>query len=233
MNNSWVKLYRSLVDDAVFDDAEILKVWIWILCKVAYKKETRIVKKQVIELEPGQMIISRKDATEFLNISERKYRNAIQVLEDIGCISKKTSNKFTLINVIKWGFFQGQAENSDQQTSNKRPTDDQQTSSLYNKKKYKNIKNINKYMSSTPACTHARDYTQGYPQPIGGTIGKGVLVLTDAQMDNLLELMPIDVFDRYCDKLSSWIKNKGRNIKDHYGLILKWYKEDYGEQVQE
>ena len=125
MNNSWVKLYRSLIDDAVFDDAETLKVWIWILCKVVYKAETRVYKKQVVELEPGQMIISRKDAAEILKISERKFRDAIDILEKIGCISKKTTNRFTLINVIKWGFFQGQAEDFDQQTTNKRPTNDQ------------------------------------------------------------------------------------------------------------
>ena len=162
MNKTWVKLYRSLIDSAVFNDAEILKVWIWILCKAEYIKSTKVVKKQVIELEPGQLITSRKEAAEILNISERKFRSALQTLEELGCIEQKTTNKFTLINVMKWGFFQGQRKEFDQQTTNKRPTNDQQTTSLYNKKNYKNIKNNNNYNN---ARTHARERKNCVPTP--------------------------------------------------------------------
>ena len=126
MNNSWVKLYRSLVDSAVFKDAEILKVWIWILCKVTYRQKTEIEKKQVVEVQPGQMIVtSRKEAAEELNITENKYRKAIDLLEQLGCITKKSTNKFTLINVVKWGFFQGADDEFHQQTTNKPPTNHQ------------------------------------------------------------------------------------------------------------
>ena len=126
MNNSWVKLYRSLIDSAVFSDAEILKVWIWILCKVTYRQKTEIEKKQVVEVQPGQMIVtSRKEAAEELNITENKYRKAIDLLEKLGCISKKSTNKFTLITVVKWGFFQGGEDEFHQQTTNKPPTNHQ------------------------------------------------------------------------------------------------------------
>ena len=155
MNNSWIKLHRSLVDSAVFKDAEILKVWIWILCKVTYRTKTEIEKKQVVEVQPGQMIVtSRKEAAEELNITENKYRKAIDLLEQLGCIAKKSTNKFTLISVVKWGFFQGAEDEFHQQTTNKPPTNHQQTTSLYNKKNYKNI---NKYNNYNNARTHARD----------------------------------------------------------------------------
>ena len=32
----WIKLHRSIIDSAVFSDADVLKVWIWLLCNVAY-----------------------------------------------------------------------------------------------------------------------------------------------------------------------------------------------------
>lgn len=149
---SWVKLHRSLINDIVFDDPEVLKVWIWILCKVSYKNKTEIEKKQVVKLEPGQMIVkSRKEAAEELKISENKYRKSIELLKKLGCITKKSTNKFTVINVVKWEFFQGDADKNNQQNTNKPPTKHQQTTSHKYKKNIKNDKNINNYNA------HARE----------------------------------------------------------------------------
>ena len=59
-----------------------------------------------------------------------------------------------------------------------------------------------------------------------GVLGKGVLMLTERQMDDLLEQMGIDDFDYYTDKLSSFIVENHAKVKNHYDTILKWWKED-------
>lgn len=59
-----------------------------------------------------------------------------------------------------------------------------------------------------------------------GALGKGVLCLTDSQIDVLLEKMGLDMFDYYVDKLSSFIIQKGAKVKNHYATILKWWMED-------
>ena len=223
---SWVKLHRSIVNDIVFDDPEVLKVWVWILCKAYYREDSVLIGKCKVDILPGQFPFGRHSAAKELKMSESKVYRTIKLLEKLGCITIKPNNKYSLICVEKWAFFQGDVSNVEQQTNNKRTTNEQQMNTKMNIKKYKNI---NKYMSSSSARAREQDNSQSYPQPIGGTIGKGVLILTDEQMDNLLEMMPIDVFDRYCDKLSSWIAGKKRIVKDHYELILRWYKEDYGD----
>lgn len=61
---------------------------------------------------------------------------------------------------------------------------------------------------------------------LGGTLGKGVVLLTEAQRDALLSELGLDAFNHYIDKLSSFIINKGAKVSNHYQTILKWAKED-------
>jgi len=59
-----------------------------------------------------------------------------------------------------------------------------------------------------------------------GTLGKGVLLLSDDQRENLLERLGLDAFNYYTDKLSTLLTEGKVKSKNHYGTIMKWYLED-------
>ena len=61
---------------------------------------------------------------------------------------------------------------------------------------------------------------------LGGTLGKGVVLLTPAQSDALLDKLGLDAYNHYVDKLATFIIEKGAKVSNHYGTILKWAKED-------
>lgn len=61
---------------------------------------------------------------------------------------------------------------------------------------------------------------------IGGTLGRNVVYLSNKQLDNLLDIMGKDGFDRYVGRLADYIIDKNAHIKNHYETILKWYRED-------
>ena len=61
---------------------------------------------------------------------------------------------------------------------------------------------------------------------MGGTLGKGVVLLTEAQNNSLLEIMGIDAFNHYVEKLASFIIDKQAKVSNHYKTILKWWEED-------
>jgi hypothetical protein len=61
---------------------------------------------------------------------------------------------------------------------------------------------------------------------LGGTIGKGVVYLTDAQMDNLIDRLGLDGFNRTVGRLADYIIAKNAHINNHYEMILKWYEQD-------
>jgi predicted phage replisome organizer len=70
------------------------------------------------------------------------------------------------------------------------------------------------------------DDEDGQLKCIGGTLGKGVVYLTDAQYGILLDKLGLEGFNRYVDRLSSFILEKNAYVKSHYETILKWHKED-------
>ena len=61
---------------------------------------------------------------------------------------------------------------------------------------------------------------------IGGTLGKNVVFLSNAQFDDLLDRMSIETFNYYVDKLSTFIIKNDAHVKNHYETILKWWQED-------
>ena len=63
-------------------------------------------------------------------------------------------------------------------------------------------------------------------KPIGGSLGKGVVYLTDRQLHDLIDRLGMDAFNRYVDRLATFIIEKNAHIKNHYEMILKWYTED-------
>ena len=63
---------------------------------------------------------------------------------------------------------------------------------------------------------------------VGGELGKGVVLLSDDQLSDLLDKLGVDCFDYYVDKLSSFIINNDAKVKNHYETILKWWRQDSG-----
>lgn len=61
---------------------------------------------------------------------------------------------------------------------------------------------------------------------VGGELGKGVVFLSDDQIEDMLEKMGIDTFDYYVDKLSSFIIKNDAHVMNHYETILSWWEKD-------
>ena len=59
-----------------------------------------------------------------------------------------------------------------------------------------------------------------------GTLGKGVVRLTDEQMGDLIDKMGIADFDEYMVRLANYIIENDAHVKNHYDTILKWWRED-------
>lgn len=142
----WIKLYRELLDSPIFQDAELLKVWMWILLKANYKKRKSIFNKQVIELKPGQLIVGRKSAASKLNISESKFYRAMKTLQKLGSIEQQTNSMFTVVTVCNWEVFQDSdcfcEQETEQPTNSQRTANEQPANTPKEGKESKNSKNL-------------------------------------------------------------------------------------------
>ena len=236
--NTFIKLHRSILESAVFTDAEVLRLWIYLLCKASVDDRQIIFDGRVIDIKKGQLITGRKKLAEHIGTSESKIYRSLKLLEDLKCIKIEVNNKFSLVTVEKWEKFQGGIHKSEQQKNNK-PTsnqhhtnnrltaDQQQTNTIkeckimYNNEK--NVNNVNNGVVVDDATTPEKKVSV-----IGGKLGKGVLVLSDEQFEDLLQAMPLNVLEQYMEKLADFIITKKAFVRNHYETIKKWYQEDYG-----
>lgn len=107
MHRHWVKFWRKSLDSGMLQNPELWTFWSWCLLKASHKASKQMLGFQVIDLEPGQLIFGRKIACKELNLSEHVVRSCVSTLKEMGNISVKTTNKFSIITVINWAIYQG------------------------------------------------------------------------------------------------------------------------------
>lgn len=77
---------------------------------------------------------------------------------------------------------------------------------------------------SAYACDHGGDYYE--IKVMGGKLGKGVIRLSNAQSDALLDKIGFDMYNYYVERLANYIIDNGAAPANHYEMILKWWEED-------
>ena len=139
---NFVKLDRKILTWGWYDDPATKIVFIDLLLHANFSEGEYHGEK----LQKGEVVFGRKACAERNGLSERQVRTAIDHLRKSGEIStSKTTNKFSIIKVENWAFYQGQKDKSDQQNdqqaTSKRPASDQQATTSKNEKNEKNGKN--------------------------------------------------------------------------------------------
>ncbi len=59
-----------------------------------------------------------------------------------------------------------------------------------------------------------------------GSLGKGVVRLTENQIGALLDELGLSAFDYYVERLADFIIEKKARVRNHYETILQWARED-------
>ena len=146
MSNGWVKIHRSLMDWEWWDSSDTVKLWLTILLSVNHEPK----KWHGMIIQPGEMLTSLEALALKSGLSVRKVRTSLKRLKSTQEVTYKTTSRFTLIKVVKWGDFQLRDEpsdtkndtKSDKQSTNNRQTSDKQVTTNKNNKNVKNVKNI-------------------------------------------------------------------------------------------
>lgn len=147
----WIKVHRKILDNPVISkDADYLSVWIYLLLNATHKEIPVIFKGKKILLIPGQLITGRKSISDDLSISESKIYRILNDFKSEQQIEQQTSNKNSLITILKWNEYQNNEQQNEQQMNNKRTTNEQPVNTNKNvrMKEYINNNNINNFINS-------------------------------------------------------------------------------------
>lgn len=138
MENTYIKLYRGLIEWEWYSDSKMVHLFIHLLLRANYSNNEwrgNIVLR-------GQLITGLKSLEKETNISQQSLRTCLEKLKKTKEITIKSTNKFSVITILKYDSYQSFDLPTNKQT-NKPITNNQQTT---NKQLTTNnkVNNINK-----------------------------------------------------------------------------------------
>jgi hypothetical protein len=224
--NGWIKLYRKITENPIFDDPFLFKLWVWCLMKATHKETTVIVDRQQIHLKPGQFVTGRKSCWQEFNknakpshfVSERTLWNWIKKLEEWGYLAINSTNKYSLITIVKWAFYQGEDDDFASESANNLPTDCQQVASnlptdcqqFATNKNVKNEKNVKNKKNDKEVYIPAKvKYAE-------------FVSMTEDEYNKLIQQYGEDLTKRMIDVLDNYKGASGKKYKSDYRAILNW-----------
>jgi hypothetical protein len=116
----WIKLNRKLIDSLCFKDSEILHVWVFLLLDANHGPSKALVGNQTVDVNPGQMITSRKRIAEYTGIQESKVERILTFLKTEQQIEQQSFTKYRIISICNWHLYQNDEQQNEQQVNNKR-----------------------------------------------------------------------------------------------------------------
>lgn len=139
---TYIKLFHKILTWGWYGDTNTFRVFMHILLNANYKPTE--YKGQ--QLRAGDCIFGRKAWAEALGMSEQQIRTAITHLKSTNEITTKSTNKFTVIHVEKWEFWQIEEGYSTNKSPTTQPTSNQQLTTPLDSKNIDTTTNTTKGM---------------------------------------------------------------------------------------
>lgn len=156
-NVAFVKIYKSVLNWQWYSEPCTKDVFIHCLLKANWKSG----EWQGQHYERGEFITSLASLAQELGYSVQNIRTAIKHLKSTGEITERVTNKYRVISVVNYDFYQSDSREVTSKLTNN-PTSDQQAANkqLTTDKEYKNNKNI----KNNIYCVHFEDLWKVYPR---------------------------------------------------------------------
>ena len=140
MNDGYVKIYRKMIDTSFYKKPNMTHFALHCLFRANHKPTKIIFNKQEMTLQQGEFISGRKTLAKETGLSEQEVRTCVDTLSNIGFLTIKSTNRFTIFHVEKYDFYQYGNGKSTSKSTNKQPTSNQQATTDNNDKNVKNEK---------------------------------------------------------------------------------------------
>ena len=138
MEDGWIKIFRLFLEWEWYGDTNMVRLFLHLLLKANYEDK----RWQGIVIKRGQLVTSSLTLAAETHLSRQRVRTCLSRLEHTGEISIKTTNKFSIITICKYGNYQAvnldYQPTTNQQLTNKQPTINQQLTN--NQPQHKNIR---------------------------------------------------------------------------------------------
>lgn len=145
----YIKVYRKILDWGWYRDSIVKSVFLHLLLTANFRSTEwngRII-------ESGQTVISTQRLADILGLSRQQIRTALKKLKSTKEITIETTNKYSVITIVKWESYQvltdiATDELANELTNNQPTTNQQLTNNQPHLKNNKNNKNDKNYKNN-------------------------------------------------------------------------------------
>ena len=200
-------VHRQITDSPVFADAELLRLFIWLLSRASFKTQQRSMStgrgSTIVTLEPGQCIVGRHAAAEALGWAPSTFRDRLAKLEKMGMADRHPDTHWTIVSIVNWAKYQQveEGETTGKPTPNRQATDRQPTQK-------KNSNNSNNVRSAPKFEPPTVDDVRAYCLERNNSI--------DAEQFG----------DHYTATV--WVQGKNKPIRDWKAAVRRWERNRFG-----
>ena len=211
IDSGFIKLQRKILDWEWYNDIPTKTLFIHLLLKCNFKDK----KWRGYDIEKGQILTGRKILSDETGLSEQQIKTALKKLQATNEITIKSTNKFSIITLVKYSFYQDKKIDSnqlnnqaeEQQSTNNQPTINQQATTTKNEK---NVKNENKLIVQNE--NHFEQFWNHYT-PIeqdGRAVGKGSRKEAQAEYQKQIKKYNHDAIMQGLKNYLTFCKEKGQ-----------------------
>jgi hypothetical protein len=105
MDNSFIKLYRKIQDNWIWDNPLYLKCWIDMLMRASIKPSSMLLNNQIIEVNRGEIVFSQRNFAKRNNMSRQQLRTFLTKLEKSKMIRSKSNPDVTHLILVGYSTY--------------------------------------------------------------------------------------------------------------------------------
>ena len=128
----YITLHRKIMENPVWQNEGILKLFLYLLLMANHEQNRFLWNGQEQTIERGQFLTGRFALAEALQQNPSTVKKRLKILENLGILTIKSTNKFSIITIVKYDDYQTQKVKSTTKSTNKVPTEYQQSTTNNN-----------------------------------------------------------------------------------------------------
>lgn len=202
-NGNWIKLYRKMKRWEWYDDIPTKVLFIELLLTVNNEDK----QWHGMTIHRGEIVTSVAKLAAETGLSQMQIRRALNNLQTTNEITKRATNKYTLIIVENYSLYQDKPPKDNKQTTNKQQTGNKQTTTTKEYKEYKNKRERER--DALPLVASGR---------------KKNVFLTADEKEKIKTTF--ESHNKLINKIGDIIANSNRDYPDHDALLWKIAEED-------
>jgi hypothetical protein len=106
MSQSWVCVHRQILDNPIFKNDKLFRVFMYCLLKASHSNNDQLVGDAIVHVKKGELVSGRKAISRDTNLTEMNVRTALEKLKKLKILTIKSTNKYSIISIVNWSFYQ-------------------------------------------------------------------------------------------------------------------------------